>query len=1294
MVEVKSVDNDAWLTAESLQMSRYCERYRIVSASLLGNVGTEEMSPSELVPDQSHLDQVRDALWSRPGNGATVMVGSGFSKCAAIAQPGADPLPLWQDLTTEMAKRLYSKSADNPLRCAQEFASSFGRTNLHGFLQGQVRDQDFAPGAMHSRLLKLPWRDVFTTNWDTLLERTMSQVVVPAYSVVVDMNQLPLASQPRIMKLHGSLPAQFPLICTEEDYRTYPVKFAPFVNTVQQAMMETAFCLIGFSGDDPNFLHWSGWVRDNLGSATPKIYLVGWLDLSVHKRRMLEERGIVPVDLAHHPNARQWPDHLRYSYAIDWILHSLERGRPYDLKAWPLRPTEQIGTPPTYLDPVIKVVSELPKQELSWNSQVGPRDQQERVKRIISAWTHNRRMYPGWLVFPDGREREFLRYSTNEWERAILNSLPLLSIVERLDAVRELVWRRELLLEPISSEIEVVAAAILGSIDCHNRTVDGAEGEGIVWSEVRETWREVALTLVTAARFRFDRHLFSQRIDALANFVNDHPDVGHRIRHERCLWALYSMDFETLNALVEEWYVEDDDPFWLIRKAAMLWELDRNREAADQVRRSLAKIRSQNQLGTDIFSASRESWALWSEVTLDNESVTRNRWAELARLKCDALMEKEHIKNVLGRSSDKEDAPDFDLGSRRTTRITFSNANVTRHLPAYRAVRLSEVAGLPRVTDHGTLIPMAVAGDILKMASDDLASHSPELAVRLVLRSCNYDEDIVLKRVLSRIRVARMPVEVADKLAEDCFKLIDHGLKQGWPDRIRVGMEVLSRLVVRMKPESVLNVFPKSMEYYANRQDTVASHPWLSKALGSLLQRSWDALPRVERIGRALDVMAAAIVGVDGFQVSAFSWHPDPGELLTGVRKAVLPERNSENESKWQNFAKLVARGLETGGEARRRAAIRYMGVAYQNRLTEAETATIISALWAEEYTPADTLPGNTDLYDWAFLVIPEPELGIADARFRMKWLPADLGDMQFCIPDTGGMISISSGDERRVTGRVEDVLWNLGAALSGLREYGRAFELDDHERDRIVQLVERWIDHEVESHPNPMLQEEIHRSNLSAIDGLASILWEMEVPEAVCGRFFDKIKRLDELGTPAFELTGGLVQIMPDRTDELISWLRRGLASDDGDTVQSALAGLGSWLRRATKDDAALHQPTQDLIREIGLIITARRREALAHALDFATMVFDVGSEEFREVIQEYVLQGLDYLATELDYEREHNDAEEVPLLRLRCAHLALSMARSGLRSHDVVAKWLKIAANDPLPEVRQSVEREPVYE
>lgn len=59
---------------------------------------------------------------------------------------------------------------------------------------------------------------------------------------------------PRIIKLHGSFPSQRPFIITEEDYRTYSKRFAAMVNTVQQALLEKVFCMIGFSCEDSDFL--------------------------------------------------------------------------------------------------------------------------------------------------------------------------------------------------------------------------------------------------------------------------------------------------------------------------------------------------------------------------------------------------------------------------------------------------------------------------------------------------------------------------------------------------------------------------------------------------------------------------------------------------------------------------------------------------------------------------------------------------------------------------------------------------------------------------------------------------------------------------------------------------------------------------------------------------------------------------------------------------------------------------------------------------------------------------------
>lgn len=212
-----------------------------------------------LVPDQSHIDRICEALWRPSGSGASLMVGSGFSRSALKTRPDAKDLPIWSDVAREVADTLYPQS-DGPsgqngsaepqateglLRLAQEYETAFGRSDLHSLLRRLVRDDDFTPGDAHTRLLRLPWRDVFTTNWDTLLERTMVSVPSRAYSIVRNMGEIPLADRPRIVKLHGSFPSYFPLIFTEEDYRTYPTKFAPFVNTVQQTMMETVLCLNG-----------------------------------------------------------------------------------------------------------------------------------------------------------------------------------------------------------------------------------------------------------------------------------------------------------------------------------------------------------------------------------------------------------------------------------------------------------------------------------------------------------------------------------------------------------------------------------------------------------------------------------------------------------------------------------------------------------------------------------------------------------------------------------------------------------------------------------------------------------------------------------------------------------------------------------------------------------------------------------------------------------------------------------------------------------------------------------------
>ena len=95
------------------------------------------------------------------------------------------------------------------------------------------------------------------------------------YQLVASSHMLSLTDDKRnIYKLHGTLrdtnepdygfdgDCHCQYIITSEDYSEYPMKHEPFVNYMKIALLKGAFCIVGFSCDDPNFLSWISWVKD------------------------------------------------------------------------------------------------------------------------------------------------------------------------------------------------------------------------------------------------------------------------------------------------------------------------------------------------------------------------------------------------------------------------------------------------------------------------------------------------------------------------------------------------------------------------------------------------------------------------------------------------------------------------------------------------------------------------------------------------------------------------------------------------------------------------------------------------------------------------------------------------------------------------------------------------------------------------------------------------------------------------------------------------------------------------
>ena len=1242
--------------------------------------------------DQSHINRVRNALWRRSGNGASVMVGSGFSRNAVPIRPDAGQLPTWLDIAIQLHGELYPdhekpRTPEIAPRIAQEYEAAFGRAALHDSLQRLVRHRDYNPGTAHTRLLKLPWDGIYTTNWDTLLERAGEQVAGNSYGIVSNKDQIPMTDRPWIVKLHGSFPSQFPLIVTEEDYRTYPTKFTPFVNTVQQAMMETVFCLIGFSGDDPNFLKWSGWVRDNLGDSAPKIYLAGYLNLSPHRRRMLEENNVSSIDLAQHPKATTWPESLKHSYATQWLLHTLELGRPYDVTNWPTVPNEEAEPLDDDLKPIDRVRSKEPKPE---PPTPGNQDESsaETIKEVTKIWRHNRQIYPGWLTAPYSKHRQ-MEWTTADWGRRILLSLPNLTPIERLNAIRELAWREEILLVPMHRDFETSIEETLNSIDCQRRTIGSEDTQVNDWSAVREAWRSTAVALLTAARYRFDRTAFENWLKVLEQFQKEDPELSHRIHHEQCLWAIHDLDFKLLDDLLADWKTENCDPVWMMRRSALLWENGRDSEAEELLNSAIVAIRAMPKDEQSVAAPSRESWATLVALGWDNQQMLLKRLRDLVPLECDVFEERQSISESMEKNNPEEEPPAFDVNRRRGTTVRYSNYDP--QATAYRAVRLSEVAGLPPFRQD-RVIQVTVWADVLRRAAAELADWNLEYAVRLILRTGITSTDKTLDRILTRSRVATLPTEQAEKLVKACLRVIEKAMLNlvaaTFQPRTQTAIEVLSRLVIRVSPDIAESVLNRAMEYCRDSQ--LAKGTW-STEIRHLLQRSWEALTEENRRRRALDLLTAPIAGLDNSPpLREHSW-PDPAEVLERTKTTLV--RTPENESQWQEAIDLVTSGLISDGTPRLCASVRMNALVESSQLTEEESQKIARALWSKTHTQLDGLPANTRLFDWSFLSTPEPKPGLSQERFRTRWL-SNIEGIQWQhkrpIEIFGNSINGLNHDAKDLDSR----LWQIGEAMLSLRSYGEQLMLSDAEKTDIQKLLAIWADAAipdilVPGHPLHHHVGIAHKQRFREVtEVLPAIIAEVQLSASGGEKLYSKLQIMSEHQIPAFGLATGIVQAVPDRLDDVATTLRVGLTSDDRHLAESAVSAVRSWLEAALDTKYEIPQPPDDLVREIGIAIASRRSTVITGALQAASWIFDKGNESQKEAIRQLTEDGLNYLATELSYDRTHEDPDDLPLLRLFCAQLAMAMKNNGLDQQPSVARWLEIAKSDPLPEVRNAVE------
>lgn len=227
-----------------------------------------------LLPKGTKVEAVLQWVRAAREQPPVLFVGAGFSLNSRpkLSAPGSKMM-LWSELTKKLRDDL-GEDADGggDLWIAEKYRCLFGDHELHSRILEAVPDARVEPGEAHRALQHISWHAILTLNWDTLIERALSDGATRTVVSVVDPEQaVRITGGPRlpVLHLHGHIEHPSSIVLSLEDFRKYPARSAVFLTIARQLLLQHPVLFLGFGANDPNFVEWSGWIRDTVGDHSP-----------------------------------------------------------------------------------------------------------------------------------------------------------------------------------------------------------------------------------------------------------------------------------------------------------------------------------------------------------------------------------------------------------------------------------------------------------------------------------------------------------------------------------------------------------------------------------------------------------------------------------------------------------------------------------------------------------------------------------------------------------------------------------------------------------------------------------------------------------------------------------------------------------------------------------------------------------------------------------------------------------------------------------------------------------------
>ena len=1246
------------------------------------------------------IAKLRGALFGTTGKSrATVMVGAGLSRQAEPLSTTVNALPLWSDLARRIQHELGLKeSSADPLALAQQFENRFGRVALDDLIIDAVPDDGHAPGEIHRQLLELPWTDVFTTNYDTLLERAAIGVFERRYETIYTPPDLSVRTAPRIVKLHGSLPSHRPFVITQGDYDKYPNTHAPFVNLVHQSVLENVFVLLGFSGDDPNFRAWTKWVEEQLGKHAPPIYLCGVLDLTPEARTKLQNKRVIPIDLGPLFPEPKYPQRdARRAQALVWFLQALAEAKPTRPIEW--APEEPAIAPRT--DPPSPPVSQF--TAFGEMSPGNDKSSNEKMLELSRTWGAQRREYPGWIVAPeDLRWRVWHR--TYRWRHQLFAQSGNLPPADQLRIFRELIWRLDLCLVSVwTTEIDQIAA-LLERTNPFPGTLDLAAADSSITDlpAIAEDWIELAFAVVRVAREDLEDKKHALWLDRLEKLALTAPTLVSRLNAEKAYWHFAVLDLEKLEQHLETWRSVEHTPLGKGKLAALYGELshfDRANELAGEALREVRNRLSATRKPLELLSL--EAWLIILTEILAGSfrgrtAATRDRLAALAREHCDPEATREWFQSRLPsseapRKRKETESSGFDPGDRsRSIRHSGGGIEFEDLIPAFGALRVTELAPCILRTRHSSYLGYEAA-----RAAVWLEGIAPFWTLEFIVRT---SDKASIDAYMDRAAVARYKPERVDRLRQMLLRLARVAITRV-PNNPRAAqdnsicemgataLELLSRLAFRFTADQRLELVNLLTQYLAHDG---AARSWVfDDEVSSLMSRIVFACSPTELPDVAMRLLELPVIGENKFGVRDYTQWPEPAWSLS--QRSDWP---ADKPGVPENLVGRMARLLQEGGEeATRRALVRMQFLNDRGWLSPSQTAVFESALWSR-IEPTHGLPRYLDAtfprewLDWPGAASHGVD-HIVRTRLVRTMFPAVL------LPDGKSMhANVLSGIRRR--------LINLRSLMSPLFRRAARLTVQADDAEAFVSGLEQWWPQHApalvmvrdDSRWRFMIDSTDPQSlcnSLSAVlaDGFLLVFRENR---ALVGRIGTLVAAIEKTGFDVSRAAVGMFGAGLWTSEQAAAHIEKKLFGDFAEELSSGGWMVLSW-HRAHAIGILSTPPPARLSDLLAQRIALRAERGLEEACAWlATIVREFGiSPSAREMVLRTLGTLID--VTDLErWEREFNagmttreEAHRLIELRANAARLAAAIAKSSPEPFPVLDRWQTIALADPLPEVQR---------